>query len=135
LDNVIANALVSINAVKGIYIGNSEAHKLTGFENNDEISQNGFISNNAGGILGGISNGEDILIKVYFKPTPSIFKQQKTIDIYNNNVNLNLEGRHDPCIAPRGSIVAEAMASLVIADMLLLNLGRNIKDICKIYKK
>jgi len=133
LDNVIAGAMVSINAVKGIYIGNSEAHKLTGFENNDEISQNGFISNNAGGILGGISNGEDILIKVYFKPTPSIFKQQKTIDIYNNNVNLNLEGRRDPCITPRGSIVAEAMASLVVVDMLLLNMGRDIENIYKIY--
>ena len=134
LDSILADAMVSINGVKGVEIGlGSKSSELTGYENNDEISKDGFLSNNSGGILGGISNGDDIIIKVYFKPTPSIFKSQKSIDINNNEVDLELKGRHDPCIAPRGSIVAEAMASLVVVDMLLLNIGRDIEDIYKIY--
>ena len=74
-------------------------------------------------------------MKVYFKPTPSIFKPLSTIDTEGKEVTLNLEGRHDPCIAIRGSIVAEAMASIVVADMLLLNLGRTIKSVKLAYSK
>ena len=135
LDNILASAMVSINAVKGIYIGNSRSHQLTGLENNDEISKNGFLSNNAGGVLGGISNGESVEAEIYFKPTPSIFKNQKTIDIYGNEVNMKLQGRHDPIVAIRGSIVVEAMAACVVADMLLLNMTRRIDYIKKIYEK
>ncbi|QCT93719.1 chorismate synthase [Caminibacter mediatlanticus TB-2] len=134
LDNVLASAIMSINAVKGIYIGNPNAHKLTGVENNDEISKNGFLSNNAGGVLGGISNGENIEIEVYFKPTPSIFKPQKSIDINGNEVEVNLKGRHDPIVAIRGSVVVESMAACVIADMLMLNMTRTIENIKKIYQ-
>jgi chorismate synthase len=134
LDNVIANALVSINAVKGIYIGNSEAHKLTGFENNDEITKDGFLSNNAGGVLGGISNGESIEAEIYFKPTPSIFKSQKSIDINGHEVVVDLKGRHDPIVAIRGSVVVEAMAACVIVDMLLLNMTRKLDYLKKIYQ-
>lgn len=134
LDNVLASAMVSINAVKGIYIGNTNAHKLTGKENNDEITKNGFLSNNAGGILGGISNSEDVEMEIYFKPTPSIFQSQKSIDIYGNEVEVNLKGRHDPIVAIRGSVVVEAMACAVIVDMLLLNMTRKLENILKVYK-
>ncbi len=133
LDNILASAMVSINAVKGIYIGNSNAHKLTGLENNDEISKDGFLSNNAGGVLGGISNAEDVEVEIFFKPTPSIFKPQKSVDVYGNEVEVNLKGRHDPIVAVRGSVVTEAMAAVVVADMLLLNMTRKLENIKKVY--
>jgi len=134
LDNILASAMVSINAVKGVYIGNPKSHKLTGVENNDEISKDGFLSNNAGGVLGGISNGEDVELEIYFKPTPSIFKPQKSIDINGNEVEVNLKGRHDPIVAIRGSVVAEAMAACVVVDMLMLNATRTIDRLKKIYE-
>ena len=134
LDNVLASAMVSINAVKGIYIGNKDAHKLTGSQNNDEIGKDGFLSNNSGGVLGGISNGESVEAEIYFKPTPSIFKKQKSIDIYGNEVEVDLKGRHDPIVAIRGSVVVEAMAACVIADMLLLNMTRKMEFLKKIYQ-
>ncbi|MDQ1340672.1 MAG: chorismate synthase [Campylobacterota bacterium] len=136
LDGVLAEAMMGINAVKAVEIGEGfNSASLKGSQNNDEIRKSGFSSNNAGGILGGISNGEDIEMRVYFKPTPSIFSVQKTVDIKNNEVELSLKGRHDPCVAIRGYVVAEAMAALVIADMLLLNLGRRVDDLKKIYRK
>jgi chorismate synthase len=133
LDNILASAMMSINAVKGIYIGNTKAHRLKGSENNDEISKEGFLSNNSGGVLGGISNGEDVEMEIYFKPTPSIFKPQKSIDIYGNEVEVNLKGRHDPIVAIRGSVVVEAMAACVIVDMLFLNAIRKMENLKKIY--
>ena len=134
MDNILASAMMSINGVKGISIGlGSLSSNITGEENNDAITKDGFSSNNSGGILGGISNGEDIDIEVFFKPTPSIFKPQQTIDKDGNEVTMNLKGRHDPCIAVRGSIVAEAMAAIVTLDMLLLNMGRRAEDLVKIY--
>ena len=134
LDNILASAFMSINAVKGVYIGNTESHKLTGLENNDEISKNGFLSNNSGGVLGGISNGEDVEVEIYFKPTPSIFKPQNSIDINGNEVEVNLKGRHDPIVAIRGGVVAEAMAACVVADMLMLNAMRTIDRLKKAYQ-
>jgi len=134
LDGILAEAMMGINGVKGVEIGDGiKASEKTGTYNNDEIDKNGFLSNHSGGILGGISNGEDINIKVYFKPTPSIFKPQKTINKNYENAICELKGRHDPCIAIRGSIVAEAMAAIVMADMLLLNMGRRLDNIKKIY--
>ena len=135
IDAILAEAMMGINGVKAVEIGEGvNVSKMRGSENNDQIDKNGFLSNHSGGILGGISNGEDILIKVHFKPTPSIFQPQKTIDIHGNETICNLKGRHDPCIAIRGSIVAESMAALVIADMLLLNLGRRVEDLKRIYQ-
>ncbi len=136
MDSVLADAMMSINGTKAVEIGGGvQSSNLRGSQNNDEISKDGFLSNNSGGILGGITNGDDIELKVYFKPTPSIFKPLKTIDIDGNEKILELKGRHDPCIAIRGSIVAEAMASVVMADMLLLNLGRDIKTVKLAYSK
>jgi len=135
LDAILASGMMSINAVKAVEIGEGiESASLKGSQNNDYMGKDGFLSNNSGGILGGISNGDDIIIKVYFKPTPSIYKTQQTVDINNNEINFHLEGRHDPCVAPRGSVVAEAMASLVIADMMLLNASSTIDNLKKIYK-
>ena len=134
LDSQIANAMVSINAVKAIEIGDGIlASKVKGYDNNDQIRANGFKSNHSGGMLGGISNGEDINVKVYFKATPSIFIKQDTVDIYNNEVDCELKGRHDPCVAVRGSVVAESMMSLVLADMVLLNMSSKIENVKKVY--
>ncbi len=134
LDSQIANAMMGINAVKGVEIGDGiESVSLKGQDNNDEIRSSGFKSNHSGGMLGGISNGDDINVKVYFKPTPSIFIKQETVDINNNEVECELKGRHDPCVAIRGSVVAESMMALVLADMALLNLSSNINNIKKIY--
>ncbi len=134
MDAVLADAMMSINAVKGVEIGDgAKASNLLGSQNNDPIAEKGFSSNHSGGILGGISNADDIDIKVYFKPTPSIFQTQQTIDIHHNEVECTLKGRHDPCVAIRGSIVAEAMAALVTADMLFLNMGKTIKSFKSAY--
>jgi chorismate synthase len=134
MDALLADAMMSINAVKGIEIGDgAKSSSMLGSQNNDQICKSGFLSNHSGGILGGITNGDDIDIKVYFKPTPSIFQTQQTVDIHNDEVECSLKGRHDPCVAIRGSIVAEAMAALVTADMLLLNMGRTIKNLKSAY--
>ena len=135
MDAVLADAMMGINAVKAVEIGDgiSSASKL-GSQNNDQISANGFLSNHAGGILGGITNGEDIILNVYFKPTPSIFQEQHTITSNKEEVDFSLKGRHDPCVAIRGTIVCEAMAALVVADMVLLNMGRKMDGVINYYK-
>ncbi len=136
LDSQIANAMMGINAVKAVEIGDGIlASRVKGYENNDQIRKDGFKSNHSGGILGGISNGDDINVKVYFKATPSIFIEQETIDIYNNEVDCKLKGRHDPCVAVRGSVVAESMMALVIADMALLNMSSKMENVKKVYSK
>ena len=135
LDGVLADAMMGLNAVKAVEIGDGMLSSSSkGSYNNDEIKKDGFYSNHAGGILGGISNGEDIVLNVYFKPTPSIFKEQKTITTTNEEVDFKLKGRHDPCVAIRGSVVCESMSALVIADMLLLNMGSKINDLRRYYK-
>ena len=136
LDSQIANAMMSINAVKAIEIGDGIlASKIKGYDNNDQITKSGFKTNHSGGILGGISNGDDINVKIYFKATPSIFIEQETIDVNNNEVECKLKGRHDPCVAVRGSVVAESMMALVLADMVLLNMSSKIENIKKVYNK
>ena len=134
LDGVLADAMMGINAVKAVEIGDGcMSVKLFGSQNNDQIRSNGFESNHAGGILGGISNGDDIVLNVYFKPTPSIFQEQHTVTTANEEVDFSLKGRHDPCVAIRGTIVCEAMAALVIADMLLLNMGSTMQGVQNYY--
>lgn len=134
LDAVLADAMMGINAVKAVEIGDGVLSvSLKGSENNDAIRESGFVTNHSGGILGGISNGEEIVMNVYFKPTPSIFKEQKTVTAQNEEVDFSLKGRHDPCVAIRGTIVCESMAALVIADMLLLNMGSKMDGVVKHY--
>jgi chorismate synthase len=135
LDATLASAMMGINGVKGVEIGDGiNVATMLGSQNNDFMDKNGFKSNHCGGILGGISNGNDIVIKSYFKPTPSIFKAQPTINLDGNEVICELRGRHDPCIGVRGSVVATAMARLVIADMLLLNASANLNSLKRIYQ-
>jgi len=134
LDALLADAMMGINGVKGVEIGEGfHASALKGSQNNDALTPEGFVTNKSGGILGGISNGDTITCKVYFKPTPSIFIEQNTIDTQGNALTCSLKGRHDPCIAVRGSVVAESMAALVIADLLLLNMGSRLEHLRKIY--
>ncbi len=134
LDGALGDAMMGLNAVKAVEIGDGfESARKRGSENNDPIRSEGFTSNHAGGILGGISNGEDIVVKVHFKPTPSIFKTQHTLTNSGEEVEFSLKGRHDPCVAIRGSVVCEAMAALVIADMLLLNMGRRMDKVMHYY--
>jgi len=135
LDAILAEAMMSINASKAIEIGDGIASThLKGSQNNDEITPNGFKTNHSGGILGGISNGDDIIIKTHFKPTPSIFQTQETITKDNQSTICELKGRHDPCVAIRGSVVCESMMALVLADMTLLNMGKKIEHLKAIYK-
>ena len=135
LDAALASAMMGINGVKGVEIGDGiDVANMLGSQNNDFMDKNGFITNHCGGILGGISNGNDIVIKSHFKPTPSIFKAQPTINLDGNEVICELRGRHDPCIGVRGSVVATAMARLVIADMLLLNASANLNNLKRIYR-
>jgi chorismate synthase len=120
LDAAIAGAMMGIGAVKGVEIGDGflVAGRF-GSENNDPMTATGFASNHAGGILGGISSGQEIVVRIAVKPTPSIAKVQQTRDIHGNAVAITVGGRHDPCIVPRILPVAEAMLALVLADAVL----------------
>ncbi len=126
LDAYLAYAVMGIPAVKGVEIGiGFEVAKMRGSENNDELYLDGstirFRTNNAGGILGGISNGEDIVLRAAVKPTPSISKKQRTVDVEKmEEVEVSIKGRHDPCIVPRAVPVVEAMVSLVLVDCMIL---------------
>ena len=120
LDAGIAAAMMGIGAVKGVEIGDGFAVAgLFGSENNDPITKDGFLSNHAGGILGGISSGQEIVVRIAVKQTPSIALPQKTIDIHGNEAEITVKGRHDPCIVPRIVPVAESMLALVLADAWL----------------
>ncbi len=124
LDSDLAGAIMGINAVKGVEIGaGMGAAALSGEENADEIrSREGrphFLSNNAGGILGGISSGQDIILRFAVKPTSSIPNPRQTIDIHGNETEISTTGRHDPCVGIRAVPVAEAMVACVLADHVL----------------
>jgi len=120
LDAAIAGAMMGIGAVKGVEIGDGFAVAgRFGSQNNDPMTADGFASNHAGGILGGISTGQEIVVRIAVKPTPSIAKVQKTRNIHGNVVDITVGGRHDPCIVPRILPVAEAMLALVLADAVL----------------
>ena len=120
LDADLAKALMSIGAVKGVEIGSGfKAAAMKGSENNDPITPRGFSTNNAGGILAGISNGDDIVMRVAVKPIPSIRIEQDTIDRSGNLTTISIKGRHDIAAIPRINVVCEAMVSLVLADHLL----------------
>ncbi len=125
LDADIAKAIMSINAVKGVEIGAGfSAATLCGEENNDEIRKNKkFLSNNAGGILGGISTGQDIIVRFAVKPTSSILTPKKTINHLGEEMEISTKGRHDPCVGIRAVPIGEAMIALSIADHLLKHIA------------
>lgn len=141
LDAALAGALFSIGAVKGVEIGAGFAvAEKCGSENNDGfyIDATGNIkkqTNFAGGILGGISDGDDIIIRAAFKPTPSIFKKQKTVNRQGEEVEIEIKGRHDPVIMPRAVVVVEAMAALTLVDRLFVGMTSRIDKIRDFYRK
>lgn len=141
LDSELAKAVFSIGAVKGFEIGDGfEAARATGLENNDSFyyDKEGKIckkTNHAGGILGGISDGSDIILRAAFKPTPSISAAQETISRDGKNITVQVKGRHDPVIVPRAVVVVEAMAALTLADLMLENIGTRTDSVLDYYKK
>ena len=140
LDADLAKAIMSIGTIKGVEIGDGfGVVEATGAENNDEFySENGEVrkrTNNSGGILGGISDGSDIILTAAFKPTPSIYKAQNTVNSKNENISLEIKGRHDPIIAPRAVVVVETMAAIVLADALIMNCGSRVDNLKKIYDR
>lgn len=134
----LAKAICSIGAVKAFEIGDgTSVSKATGLENNDSFyydEQHNVKkqTNHAGGILGGISDGSDIFLRASFKPTPSIYAKQNTINKAGDNIEIEIKGRHDPIIVPRAVVVVEAMAAITVFDSLLLNMSAKLDKI-KIY--
>ena len=125
LDAEIAKALMSINAVKGVEIGAGfDSIEQKGSEHRDEITEEGFLSNNAGGILGGISSGQDIIANLALKPTSSIRIPGKSINIVGEAAEVVTTGRHDPCVGIRATPIAEAMMAIVLMDHLLRDRGQ-----------
>jgi chorismate synthase len=126
LDADLAGAMMSINAVKAVEIG-SGFNSVTqrGSEHGDELTPDGFVTNHAGGILGGISTGQDIVVTIGIKPTSSIRVPRRSIDKHGNPVTVETNGRHDPCVGIRATPIAEAMMALVLMDHALLHRGQN----------
>lgn len=141
LDASLAKAVMSIGAVKGVEIGDGFLTScLTGEENNDSFISDGDghitkTSNHAGGILGGISDGSDIILRAAVKPTPSIFKTQKTVNRSRENIELQIQGRHDPVIVPRAVVVVEAMVAATLVDQLFLGMTSRMDRIKDFYLK
>lgn len=126
LDADIAYAMMSINAVKGVEIGAGFASVAQrGSEHGDELTPDGFLSNHAGGILGGISTGQSIEVNLAIKPTSSIATPRRSIDVHGNPVELVTHGRHDPCVGLRAAPIAEAMMALVLMDHALRQRAQN----------
>ncbi|MEM7405951.1 MAG: chorismate synthase [Pseudomonadota bacterium] len=126
LDADIAHALMSINAVKGVEIGAGfAAVEQRGTEHRDEMTPDGFLSNDAGGVLGGISSGQDVLASMALKPTSSLRLPGRGIDVHGEPVEVVTHGRHDPCVGIRATPIAEAMLALVLADHWLRHRGQN----------
>ena len=131
LDADIAHAMMSINAVKGVEIGAGFASVAQrGTEHSDEMTPQGFVSNNAGGILGGISTGQDVVVSIAVKPTSSIRLDRRSIDKAGNPVIVNTHGRHDACVGIRATPIAEAMLALVLIDHALRHRAQNADVEC-----
>ena len=126
LDAELAHGLMSINAVKGVEIGDGFAVVAQrGTEHRDEMTPEGFLSNHAGGILGGISSGQDIIARIALKPTSSLHIPGQSIDLHGNSVEVITKGRHDPCVGIRATPIAEAMVALTVMDHFLRQRGQN----------
>ena len=126
IDAEIAHAMMSINAVKGVEIGAGfDCVAQKGTEHRDEITPEGFLSNHAGGTLGGITSGQDIVVHMALKPTSSMRLPGRSVDIHGNSVEVVTEGRHDPCVGIRATPIAEAMLAIVVMDQLLRHRAQN----------
>ncbi len=126
LDADVAHAMMSINAVKGVEIGAGfDCIEQKGTEHRDEITPEGFLSNNAGGILGGISSGQDVVVSIALKATSSLRLPGKSVDTSGNSIEVVTHGRHDPCVGIRATPIAEAMLAIVLMDHLLRHRGQN----------
>jgi chorismate synthase len=135
LDAEIAYAMMSINAVKGVEIGAGfTAVAQKGTEHSDEITAEGFLSNNAGGIVGGISTGQDIVVNIAIKPTSSIRLERRSVDKTGKPVIVATHGRHDPCVGIRATPIAEAMLALVLMDHALRHRAQNADVVCAMPK-
>lgn len=140
LDASLAKAVMSIGAVKGVEIGDGfQAATSHGSINNDAFTcKNGSISkltNHSGGILGGMSDGSDIVLRAAFKPTPSISQVQQTVTTTSENIDLSIHGRHDPIIVPRAVVVVESMVALTLIDLLFANMSSRLDKILSFYKR
>lgn len=138
-DALLSAAVMSIGAVKAVEIGDGFAvATATGSQNNDAFTiQNGQIckkTNHAGGILGGISDGSDIILRAYFKPTPSIFQKQETVNKNKEAIEVEIKGRHDPVVVPRAVVVVECMAALTILDACMKNMNSRLDYLSYFYK-
>ena len=140
LDANLAKAIMSIGAVKAFEIGDGTlAASANGSSNNDSFRMNGTkvikSTNHSGGILGGISDGSEIILRAYFKPTPSIFQKQDTVTKDGEDITIQIKGRHDPIIVPRAVVVVEAMTAITILDMLLQNMTARMDKIKNFYQQ
>ncbi len=141
LDSALAGAVFSIGAVKGFEIGDGfAAAKTDGRTNNDGFyyDKDGSIrkeTNHAGGILGGISDGDEIIFRAAFKPTPSISATQQTVNKNGETISVNVKGRHDPVIVPRAAVVVESMAALTLADLMLINMSAQADFVTEHYHR
>jgi len=128
LDADLASALVGINAVKGVEFGSGfESVRQRGSTHRDERDLSGFLSNNAGGVLGGITTGQDLVVSIALKPTSSITIPGKSLDIHGEEVEVVTTGRHDPCVGIRAVPIAEAMVALVLMDHLMRDRAQNVR--------
>lgn len=140
LDANLAKAMFSIGAVKGFEIGSGmSAASATGVTHNDafilkEDGTMGKTTNHAGGILGGISDGSELVFRTAIKPTPSIASPQQTVNKAGEEIEISIKGRHDPIIVPRAVVVVESMAALVLADALLINMSAKMDNLHKVYR-
>ncbi len=141
LDANLSKAVMSIGAVKGFEIGSGfAAAKSTGSENNDSFMEDGQggitkKTNHAGGILGGMSDGSDIVLRAAIKPTPSIARKQNTVNRAGNPIEVEIKGRHDPIIVPRAVVVVESMVAITVLDMLLQSMTSNLDGIKRFFEK
>lgn len=138
LDAALAKAIMSIGAVKAVEIGDGTAvAAANGSSNNDAFYMEHSVvrkrTNHAGGILGGMSDGSDIILRAHVKPTPSIFSEQETVNKDGENVTVQIKGRHDPVIVPRAVVVVESMTALTILDAMLVNMSANVDSIKRCY--
>ena len=139
LDANLAKAIMSIGAVKGFEVGDGfEVAKSCGSDNNDDfIVDNGNIvkaSNHSGGILGGMSDGSEIVFRAAVKPTPSISQPQQTVDVDGRPQRIEIQGRHDPIIVPRAVVVVESMAAITMVDLLMTNMSARLDSLKDFYK-